>query len=152
MSNNPFNTEDATAGQREFKLQLAVVKHLPEAFKGSGLQFAHIPNRPGSALDGYFKKQMGAVKGASDLIIGWPVGQCGYIELKAPGETLKTAQNKFLSSWNAIGWRTAVCWSVREVHEMLKKWGLKAVYDTCVEPDYRTEQQKFSDSYEYYKP
>ncbi len=137
--------------QKEFRLHLAVVEHLDGCFKGQ-CEWLHIPNRPGNATDGHFKKLMGAKAGASDLLISWNHGaldkakpfklECGYIELKVPDGELKTSQNKFLSRYHFLGWETAVCWSVRQTHDMLVKWGLNARYDAVQEPDYTSKEEK----------
>lgn len=147
--------------QREFRLQLAVIKHLDSCFKGR-LEYLHIPNRGGDAKDGHFKKLMGAKAGAADLLFSWNHGaldkskpfalECGYIELKAPGGTLSSQQNKFLSRYYFLGWKTAVCKSVREVHDSLVKWGVRAAFDSVMEPDLRSDDEKKRDAFELFRP
>lgn len=149
---NPFTGDELRRSQQEFKLQLAVVQHLDSAFVPNGLRYTHIPNQSSDAKSGYFKKIMGTKAGAADLIIGWPMNGAGYIELKAEAGKVSTPQNKFLSSWAAIGWRTAVCRSVRQVHNTLVGWGLKPAHNTIKEPDIRGEQQKYHDAYDWAKP
>lgn len=144
--------------QKEYRLQVAVVEHLTSAFSKSGLTWFHIPNRGGSASDGFFKQQMGARKGASDLVFGWGVHkfgeiipQAGLIELKVDGG-LSADQNKFLSRFHACGWKTAVCRSVRGVHHTLALWGLIPSHDGIQEPIYESKEELFKIAHEWYKP
>lgn len=143
-------TAKLTPEQKEFRLQLAVVKHLDSCFVGK-LEYLHIPNRPGDATDGHFKKLMGAKAGAADLLIGWKGGN-GFIELKAPDGEFRSNQNKFLSRWAFLGWHTAVCKSVRETHNTLVSWGLTPAHNTCIEPDYSSKQDKKQAAMDYFKP
>jgi len=148
-----FTTDEKTRQQLEFILHVAVVEHIRNCFPG--LFFLHIPNRPGDATDGFFKQKMGAKKGASDLLFSWNFGklEVGVIELKAPGiKTLSNDQNKFFSYVDALGWRHALCDSIRKVHDTLVRWGHKPQYDTVTEPDYRSDAQKKQDMYDFYKP
>lgn len=152
--------EKLSPDQREFRLQLAVVKHLDSCFKAK-LEYYHIPNRPGDAADGHFKKLMGSKAGASDLVVSWNHGavdpskpfllECGLIELKAPGGTLSSPQNKFLSRYHFLGWKTAVCYSVRQVHDALVSWGIKAAYNQTTEPDYRSDDEKKRDAIDMFR-
>jgi len=142
-----------TPEQKEYKLQLAVVEHLDTYYKGK-CEYFHCPNRPGSATDGYFKARMGAKAGTSDLIISWNnrFFHCALIELKAPDGRLSTAQNKFLSRYNRLGWHTAVCKSVKEVNDVLANWGLYSGTKEVIEPDYRTKEEKFQAAIDYFAP
>ena len=145
--------DEKTRAQKEYALQVCVAKQIQGWFPF--LRWLHIPNRPGSGSDGHFKKEMGAKAGASDLLVSWRAlhgnPNCGYIELKVD-TAISSDQNKFLSSWAAIGWKTAVCRSAREVKNALTRWGNKPAHNGCYEPDYRTEQEKFSDSFDFFKP
>lgn len=145
--------EKLSPEQREFKLHLAVVKHLDTYYKGK-CEWLHIPNRPGDATDGHFKKIMGAKPGASDLMFSWQAHglNCALIELKAPGEGPSTAQNKFLSRWAFLGWHTAVCKSVKEVNDTLKKWGLDSGANSVMEPNYQTWDEKVGDALAFNAP
>lgn len=147
---NPFDSAtELRRTQQEFRLQLAVVKHLELAFPT--LVYTHIPNRPGDAKDGYFKKIMGAKAGAPDFVFWWK-GGAGAVELKVPGSHIASAQNKFLSALHSVGVKTAVCRSVAEVHKALKSWGLKPRCETVREPDIRSDMQKKYDAHEIYAP
>lgn len=150
--------ESTTIVQKEFRLQLAVVKHLDSAFAGK-LEYLHIPNRGGDATDGYFKQLMGAKAGASDLLIGWRevnyIGaytKAAFIELKAPGGAISSQQNKFLSRWNFVGFQTAVCKSVKEVHDRLMAWGIEPKHHICMEPDYTSKEEKQQIAHDFYAP
>lgn len=142
--------ESTTVSQKEFRLQLAVIEHLDGCFKGQ-LEYFHVPNRPGNATDGHFKKVMGAKAGVADLVIGWRNGNA-MVELKAPDGIFRSDQNKFMSCWAFLGWKTAVCKSVREVHDALVSWGLKPAYNTCIEPDYSSKQEKKQDGHAFFAP
>lgn len=143
-----------TPQQKEYKLQVKVVEQLPVWYPG--LLFFHVPNRPGDATDGFFKKKMGAKAGASDLVFGWKnragVSFAGLIELKAPGEKERTNQNKFLSAFNSIGWKTAVCDSARDVWETLSGWGIAPASTGIQEPDTRTLDDKHKAAADFQKP
>lgn len=141
--------EKLNSNQREFKLQIACVEHLNKCF--TGVLYFHIPNRGGNATDGYFKKMMGAKAGASDILVAWQ-GGVGLIELKAPDGRLTSQQNKFFSSFARIGWQTAVCKSVGQFHDTLKRWGHKPKYDSVQEPDYSSKQEKFQAAIDMYRP
>ena len=144
--------EKLTPNQREFKIHVAAVEHIKSCFPG--LLFFHIPGRPGDATDGYFKKLMGAEAGASDLLFSWNDGmlRVGVIELKAEGGRLSTQQNKFFSKFSHIGWRTAIAWSVQDVHNTLKKWGHKPKYESVMEPDLRSWDEKTQDAINAFAP
>lgn len=152
---NPFRDlgDGLKRQQREFRLQVACVEHLRSAFPT--LLFFHVPNRGGSASDGHFKKMMGAVAGAPDLVVTWGdelATSVAAIELKAPGGATSSAQNKFLSSAAQRGWKTAVCWSVQQLHTCLLKWKIPPAHHGIREPDYRDKHEKFADAFDMYQP
>lgn len=133
----------------EYHLQVAVIKHLQSAFPH--LLYFHIPNQSRDATEAFFNKQLGVRAGASDLLIAWKGGQ-GLIELKMDKGRVSNEQNKFLSAFRHIGWKTAVCRSVRTVHETLKYWGLEPVHNICVEPDHTTKEEKLRRGEAFFKP
>ena len=149
MSSPNFTGADKTLNQIEYNIQVAAVAHIRTAFPD--LLFTHVPNRGGSAADGFFKKQLGVMPGVADLIFWWE-GGFGAIELKTPGGIWKPAQRKFEWMFSARGGKYAVCKSVKEVHATLKSWGLKSVHEAVKEPDLRSEAQKKQDMFDYYKP
>lgn len=147
--------------QREYRLHVACVEHIDECFPGI-VELMHPPNRPGDAADGFFKKKMGARPGAPDLWLSWNHGafdssrpfmlECALVELKVPPNKLSTAQNKFMSSYARIGWKTKLCYTVKQVHDALVGWGLKPRYNSVVEPDMRSDSEKFQDALDFYRP
>ena len=153
MIDNPFNGDDEkTRNQKEYALQVCVAEQLDGWFPY--LRWTAIPNRPGDAADGFFKKKMGVKAGMVDILCSWKVGnhlEGGLIELKVDTR-VSNDQNKVMSSWSKIGWHTAVCYTAREVKDVLTLWGNKPAHNGCYEPDYRTEQEKFSDSFDFFKP
>lgn len=149
---NPFKDEELKRQQIEYRIQVAVVKHLDSAFPS--LLYTHVPNRSSDAADGFFKKQMGVRPGVADLICWWPSNghlECGAIELKAHKGRWGGEQNKFASSFTYIGGRYALCKSVKEAHDALCGWGVVPAHYAIVEPDLRGEQQKFADSFDFFK-
>ena len=161
-----------TKFQKEFRLQVCVVKQLPIWYPG--LLWLHIPNKPGGetdaarAKDGALKKMMGVKAGASDLMFHWREVDpyllekygirdywkihAAYIELKAPEGKLETPQNKFLSAYSAIGCHTAVCNTARGVHAKLESWGLRPASRGITEPDYRTLDDKHKAAADWQAP
>lgn len=155
MIDNPFTDEEKkTRQQIEFKIHCAVVEQLPGAFPIISGTFLHVPNRPGDATDGYFKKMMGVKTGASDLLISWNNGalQCGWMEIKAPGGTLGSQQNKFQSAFASIGWHIGSGQSVAQIFNCIEKWGVQRVHWGIREPDLRSETQKKHDAFDFFKP
>lgn len=146
---NPFNNaQDLKSTKAEFRLQIAVIKHLESAFPQ--VIFTHIPNQGNDAKGGYFKKMMGSKAGAPDLIL-WFTGGCAAIELKADKGRVSTAQNKFLSALASKGVYTGVCRSVKEVHDMLCRVPLTPRHHWQAEPDLRSRSQKYADAFDIYR-
>ncbi len=109
---------------------------------------------------------MGVKAGVADLLFWWdkwdkgkdtPFGVCidsGAIELKAPQGRRSPKQGSFEKSFISIGGKHAYCKSVKEVHETLISWGVEPVKPCGIfeEPDYRTQQEKFQDGYDWMAP
>jgi len=112
--------------------------------------FLHIPNQSRDATEAFFNKKMGVYAGAADLLLAWKGGQ-GFIELKTQTGKLSNNQNRFLSAFSALGWHTGVCRTVKEVHMMLCSWGLQPHHHSVMEPDLRSDDQKKSDAFDFYK-
>ena len=155
MTNNPFDSgDDKKRRYPEYRLHVATLKHVNSAFIGPqnpNLKIFHYPAETRDATDAFFKKQMGVESGFLDFILGWP-NNTGVLEIKPPGKTLSSSQNRFISWAKLIGWHTGVAHTVRQAHFHLCTWGLVASHQQILEPDYRTEQKKFSDSYDFYAP
>ena len=163
MNEKYFPPDEKTLNQAEYAIHVQAVINTRNNFPG--LRFFHIPNKPGDAADGFFKKAMGARAGASDLLFSWNdrtwetgyqrqggLLEVGVIEIKAPRGVLEPDQNRFLSSYSLIGWRTGIARSCREIHDTLKEWGLRPKSELIIEPDTRSESQKKLDSFNFYKP
>ena len=139
--------------QKEYRLQCAVADQIPKWYPG--LIWWHTPNRPGSGTDGFHKKRMGARAGVTDLIFLWRSQfglEVGLIELKADDGTLSNDQNRFISACDALGCHTGVGRSCRDVHSLLRSWGLKTASNAIVEPDYRTDSEKKQADHDFFKP
>jgi len=134
----------------EFKLQCAVVKHLDSAFAGK-FWFTHVPGQTRDATEAHFNKVLGYKAGTPDLLILYE-GRLHAIELKAPDGIVSSAQNKTLSTMRFNGALTAVCKSVKEVHNTIVGWGIVTHHDSIVEPDYRNWDQKNKDGQDFFKP
>jgi hypothetical protein len=153
MVQNPFDNADSTYNQQEFKLQLAVVKHLASAFPH--LLYTHVANRPANAKDGYFKKLMGVRPGVADLLFWWKTNngmKCGAIELKIGDNKQSNDQSRFASAFVHQGGFYAVCKSVSDIHNTLMDWGIPARHHQCIEADDRSKQQKNYQSFEFFQP
>lgn len=108
----------------ETKLQIAIKGHL----EGLGYRVVHVPN--GSVLGGDRKrramqmnslKRSGLVVGFPDLIVYGP-GKIGHIEIKQEGEYATESQlevEDWLTGWGHL---YAVCRSIDDVTETLRKW------------------------------
>lgn len=134
----------------EFKLHVACLKHGRSAFPQA--KFIHIANQTRDAKEAFFNKMLGVEPGASDFLVGWRHRQVGVLEIKTADGRLSTPQNKFLSWADSIGWSTGVARSVRQFHDTLVKWGLNPEHDSCLEPDYATDQEKLRRGESFFKP
>lgn len=134
----------------EYLLQVAVVEHFGRCFPHVG--FFHVPNQSRNATEAFFNKKLGVRPGVSDLILGWPNRGVGVLELKSSDGRISTQQNKFLSWANHIGWEVGTAKTVRQAHDALKRWGLKPLYESCMEPDLRSDEQKKRDVFNFYAP
>lgn len=151
---NPWENADELKHQQiEYRIHCAIVAQLPAAFPTA--LFWHTPNRPGNAADGFFKKKMGAKSGASDLGFSWNHRdklECGWLELKAPGKNLESSQNKWLSAFSHIGWRTGMARTVATAFNILEDWGIPRKHYGVKEPDLRSDTEKKFDAFEFFKP
>ena len=141
--------------ESEFELQIAVNKHIDSCFVGShnpDFKYWHIANENRDADQAYWNKVLGVLPGVLDLMAGWPVSQCGVLELKVGKNKLTTPQNKFISWARHIGWHTGVAYTVKQAHGVLCQWGLKPAHNSIIEPDYRTWDEKNKDAQNFYMP
>lgn len=138
----------------EYKLHIAIKTHIEKCFMGNtnpGLNFWHVANESRDATQAFWNKKLGILPGVSDLQFGWPISKVGVMELKHEGR-LTASQNKFLSWAHHIGWHTGVARSVREAHDILVNWGLKAAYNSVIEADHRSKGEKQRAVFDYFSP
>lgn len=155
MTNNPFTNAPAKRSTAEFRLHVAVVEHLNSCFPS--VLFTHPAQKAKDGQEGYFNKLMGVRKGVPDLLLWWEwspntVTRCGAIELKSTTGKPSGWQANFEVIFKALGGKHAYCRSVKEVHDVLVSWGCTPKYSWTKEPDIRSQQQKFSDSFEMFRP
>jgi len=159
---NPFTEEELKRQQIEFRIHCAIVEQFQHSFPEAALW--HTPNRGAGGADGHFKKLMGARKGASDLGLSWNLGrryvdgsitknfklECGWYEVKAPGEKPTPEQNKWLSKFYAMGWHTGWGTSVKHAFDTFEAWGIPRISWSVKEPDLRSDMQKKHDAFEFF--
>ena len=107
----------------EAQVHAAVVAHLRLRAK-PGVLWLHVPM--GGARDaktGGMLKRMGALAGASDLLL-WHNGNSFALEIKAPGGRLSESQREFFARFNNAGGHTAVVEGVDRAVAVLSAWGL----------------------------
>lgn len=147
---NPFDdAAEIKRTQAEYRLQVAVAKHLDSAFPH--LLYTAFPGRPGDAADGFHKKAMGVKSGVPDLLFFWPQ-VFAAIELKIESGVVSSQQNKFASSFVKAGGKFAVCRTVRQLHNKLKEWGVAPLHNAVTEPDYRSDNEKKRDAFAAFAP
>lgn len=145
----------------ETRLCMAFSEHLdnyfPQSFK---LVYTHIANEGRSPQQGALLKKMGVNAGWFDYIFlfrekasdEWKVSK---LEAKIGKNDYGTSQRTFLQKYAVGGHeRHGIFRSVKEGHEILKKWGIKPLTD-CVyfkEPNYATLQEKYAISHEFFYP
>ncbi len=172
---NPFKDTPQKRSTAEFRLHIAVVEHLRSAFPS--VLFTHPANETRSKADAYWNKVKGARKGTPDLLLWWcnsnplpgvtlksiiisdsgrsitvPIICAGAIELKSAKGKHSGWQANFDVIFTEMGGKFAYCRSVREVHDILVSWGCTPKHNAIKEPDLRSDQQKFSDVYDFYAP
>ena len=107
----------------EAQVHAAVVAHLRLRAK-PGVLWLHVPM--GGARDaktGAMLKRMGALAGASDLLL-WHNGNSFALEIKAPGGRLSEAQLNFIARFNEAGGHSAVAIGVDRAVAVVSAWGL----------------------------
>lgn len=155
--NNPFTEEEKTRTQKEYRLQVHIAKKHSEYFPN--VMMTHVPNKGKGGADGFFKKQMGVKAGVSDIALWWKAQpekhllHAGMVELKVD-TGVSPDQNKWMSAFWGIGGYEGVARSWQQYYKLLCSWGIKPKQECAAfdEPDYRSDQQKFHDSFEFYRP
>ena len=139
-----------TRSNPEYHIQTAIVAHHQAAFPH--IMLVYVPNARKDATTGYFNKQLGLKKGASDLFLFWKWSNYGVFEVKAPGEKPRSDQNKFISAMAGIGAHHGWGSSVKAYHDTLIRWGIEPWSEGLKEPDLRSTQQKFRDNFAMFAP
>lgn len=150
----------------EFKIHVAIVDHIRghirrgrEISRGTmpfpGMFITHI-YQGRSEEEGFFLKMLGVVSGVPDLLAIWPDRVRGYdfgfLEVKRPSGVESTPQRRFKGFCHHLGIKWAIVRSVEQAHKQFITWGLKPTHNAIKEPDTRTQQQKFKDAMEVYRP
>lgn len=113
-------------GPSERVIQRGIVK----ALRKLGVMVHHSPN--GSMLGGdkFARVKQAAVLKADGMMAGFPDlvlidrdGECGFIEVKAPGGSLEQNQQALIPKLRARSPRVAVVTSIDEALAALKRWG-----------------------------
>jgi hypothetical protein len=140
------------AERGEYKIHVAIVEHHRIAFPQ--VKLIHIPMSFRTSQEAFFANQMGAEKGAHDLMLIWKEEDgtpgVGFFEVKSETGKLSTPQNKFASSVAWYGCKTGMGRSVKDYHNTLISWGLKPACQSVIEPDLRDEKQKLADHFDFY--
>jgi hypothetical protein len=107
----------------EAQIQRAVCDHLRLRAKPDVL-WLHVPNgERRDKITGAKLKRMGALAGASDLLL-WHDGHAFALELKSPGGRLSDAQLDFLARFNDAGGHSACAEGLDRAIAALEAWGL----------------------------
>lgn len=108
----------------EDKLQLAVLEYL-ELVIDEPYECYHTPNsgRRTQAAANLFK-MLGVTPGVPDLTLITGRG-LNFIELKHGKNKPSAAQADFMSRVRSLGCGTAVCYSIEDVRNALKAWGIR---------------------------
>ena len=107
----------------EAQLHAAVVAHLRLRAKPDVL-WLHVPNgERRDKITGAKLKRMGALPGASDLLL-WHRGYSFALELKSDGGRLSDAQLEFLARFSDAEGHTAVAETIDRALACMEAWGL----------------------------
>lgn len=113
----------------EKDIQRDVIRYL----HARGLTTAAVPNGAMLAGDGRSRaRQMNMLKatglrpGFPDLIILWPLGGVGFMEIKREGGRQSEGQIHWQGCLEFIGHRYAIVRSIEDAEETLKEWGIAA--------------------------
>lgn len=146
----------------EYKLHVAIVDHVTGRKVGQKAFNAFICHvfQGRNKQDGFFLKMLGVVPGIADLLVLWRA-KCdcgkskvgiGFLEVKKSDGYQSGAQKKFQGVCHWLGINYAVVKSVGQAHKMLVLWGCPEFHSTVVEPDLRSQKQKFDDARSFYAP
>ena len=116
----------------EARLQIVVANYLRAVLTG-GAFFHSTPNEGKPDAATRLHNQMGRLPGVADLVVNWPTGRTGYIELKVKENPLyaikattyqSAAQKAFQALCEASGHPYAVCRTLDDVKAVLADWGV----------------------------
>ncbi len=107
----------------ESQEQIAAMEWLRLQYPHIAEHTMHIGNeRKASYFVGYIMKQMGVLKGASDLFMAWPSG--GYhglfIEVKSKTGRPTPHQKAFIQRMVDVGYYACICYGAEEVIETMR--------------------------------
>lgn len=143
----------------EYKIQVAIFKHHQSAFPW--IKFVFVPNASKDAATGFFNKQLGLQPGAHDIHLFYSRNSIEekpsqlkvlIFEVKSESGRLTTSQNRYASEMHQLGAYTGYGSTVRSYHECLVRHGIKPLHNGIQEPNLQTEQEKFKDAFDFYKP
>lgn len=109
----------------ESQEQIAAMEWLRLQYPNIAEHTMHIGNeRKASYFVGYIMKQMGVLKGASDLFMAWPSGGFHglFIEVKSKTGKPTAYQLAFLERMNKVGYLAKVCYGADEVISTMREY------------------------------
>lgn len=115
----------ATKRYKESDEQIKAMEWLRQTHPLIALHTMHIGNeRKASYYMGWLMKQMGVLKGASDLFMAWPNG--GYhglfIEVKSKTGKASPDQKAFLQRMKEAGYKAEICHGADQVINTMKEY------------------------------
>lgn len=115
-------TRKKRANPSEISLHMSVAAYLRRAWPADLLWF-HVPNgeKRDKAAAGKLKG-MGVRAGVPDFVFIMPNAQAAFLELKAQGGELSTAQIDFRNQALAVGCGYATARSMEEAEAILARW------------------------------
>ncbi len=110
--------------------QIAAMDWLRAQHPNIALHTLHIGNeRKASYYAGYIMKRMGVLKGASDLLMAWPVLKPDgsyyhglFIEVKSKIGRPSVDQKAFIQRMKDVGYRAEICYGAEEVINTMKDY------------------------------
>jgi hypothetical protein len=130
-----FRASKGKRGNPEHKIQVALMDYLALAARPEVHYFA-IPNQSNRHIANAAKmKAEGVRAGTPDLCFMLPAGRVAWLEMKAEGGSLSTAQKWFRDLCGRLGHHWAMARSVDEALEKLTEWD-------ALKPAFRKEPAK----------
>jgi hypothetical protein len=107
----------------EAAIQRSIVSWLEAVLPQPSL-VVHVANNPRSRVAGAMQKAMGAKKGFPDVLVFHPIRTVA-IEVKKEGQYARPEQREMMAQLNACGVHTAVCRSIDDARETLRRAGIQ---------------------------